>query len=171
MRHIKLGIISDTHGQVAQTRQAVEIFRGQGVSVIIHCGDIGGEAVIRLFQGIETHFVLGNTDGDEPRLRFLATETGNTLHGWFGSLESAGKKIAFLHGHQGEVFDMELKSGRWDLICYGHTHCPAFFQQGHTLLVNPGAFKRVETPRVAVMTLPDMTLESFAVYNTTSATL
>ena len=159
----KLGIISDTHGCVLETQAAIDIFRRQDVSIVIHCGDIGSEDIVRLFRGIETHFVMGNTDADKDRLRRVATENGNTLHGWTGSLELDGKKICFMHGHRNDDFENEVESGYWDLICYGHTHFPAFHEKGGTLLVNPGAFQRVTVPRIAVITLPEMTLESFAV--------
>ena len=41
-----LGIISDTHGNVARTRSAVAAFRKNGVQEVLHCGDIGTTAVI-----------------------------------------------------------------------------------------------------------------------------
>jgi putative phosphoesterase len=159
----KLGIISDTHGLVNETILAVQLFRKHDVQTVIHCGDIGNSAVVQAFQGIETHFVLGNTDGESEILRQAIEESGNHFHGWFGSLELLGKRIAFLHGHQSEKFDQELANGNWDLICYGHTHVAALQTHGATLLLNPGAFKRVFRPTVALVTLPALTVERFDV--------
>jgi putative phosphoesterase len=156
---IKLGVISDTHGELIATTEAVRLFRERGVSVIVHCGDIGGEAVVEAFRGIETHFVYGNTDGEAEFLRDAARRTGNRLHGWFGSLELDGKQIFFLHGHQNVRFDDETESGKWDLICYGHTHIPSLQMFRETILLNPGAFKRVATPTVAIVSLPEMDVE------------
>jgi len=157
----KLGIISDTHGLLNETVLAVKLFRKSGVQVVIHCGDIGSSAVVKAFQGLETHFVFGNVDGNSETLRLAIEETGNHCHGWFGSLEQSGKRIAFLHGHQSERFDQELKGGNWDLLCYGHTHIAALQMQGSTLLLNPGAFERVFRPTIATVTLPDLTVERF----------
>jgi putative phosphoesterase len=157
----KLGVLSDTHGEQTGTMEAVRLFREQGVSVIIHCGDIGNEEVIEAFRGIETHFVFGNTDGEAEYLREAARRTGNRLHGWFGSLEFSGKRIFFLHGHQAVRLEEELESGNWDLVCYGHTHIPSLQLYGETLLLNPGAFKRVAAQTVAVVTFPDMNVERF----------
>lgn len=159
----KLGVISDTHGSVLDTLRAVEIFRQQGVSVVIHCGDIGGTDIVRAFRGLETHFVYGNTDGESDLLREEAEATGGTLHGWSGSLEIEGKRIFFTHGHRGKTFREALDSGCWDLICYGHTHHSDLRMHGETLLLNPGAFQRVRTPQVAVVTLPEMTVQTFDV--------
>ena len=160
----KLGIISDTHGLVNETALAVRLLRGHDVQTIIHCGDIGGDAVVKAFQGIETHFVWGNMDGESEHMQRAIEETGNHLHGWFGSMERAGKRIAFLHGHQTDRLEQDASSGHWDLLCYGHTHVAAWQTQGLTIMLNPGAFKRVFRPTIAIVTLPDLTVERFDVY-------
>jgi len=157
----KLGIISDTHGRLNETVRALQLFREQDVQTIIHCGDIGENAVVQAFQRTATHFVLGNMDNDGESLRLTVEATGNYFHGWFGSIELSGKRIAFLHGHESEKFEQELESGHWDLLCYGHTHVATLQRHGSTWLLNPGAFIRVSRPTVAVVTLPDLTVESF----------
>lgn len=163
----KLGVISDTHGQILETREAVAIFRAQGVEKIIHCGDIGGVGIVELFEGIETHFVLGNTDGDSRMLREAVSASGGVMHGWFGTLQWGDRNIFFLHGHQSRRFNEALDAEQYDLICYGHTHQPAFHvhgARGTTLLLNPGAFQRVRTPQIAIVELqPEINVESFAV--------
>ena len=159
----KIGVISDTHGLLNETALAVRLFREQDVETVIHCGDIGGSAVVRAFQGLETHFVLGNMDSDCETLRLAAEETGNTLHGWFGSMERSGKQIAFLHGHRSSQFEQELENGNWDLICFGHTHVASLQMHGSTLLLNPGAFTRVFRPTIAIVRLADLTVERFDV--------
>jgi putative phosphoesterase len=159
----KLGVISDTHGLLNETIRAVQLFREHEVRAVIHCGDIGGSNIVRAFQGIETHFVFGNMDGENEELWFAAEETGNRFHGSFGSLELSGTRIAFLHGHESDKFTRELESGNWDLFCFGHTHVASLQMHGSTLLLNPGAFKRVFRPTVAIVTLPDLTVERFDV--------
>jgi len=161
----KLGVISDTHGLLNETVRAVQLFREHDVQTVVHCGDIGSSAVVRAFQGIETHFVLGNMDGgsmdgERETLQLAAEETGNHFHGWFGSIELSGKRIAFSHGHLPQ-FEEELESGNWDLLCFGHTHVASLQIHGSTLLLNPGAFTRVFRPTIAIVTLPDMTVERF----------
>ena len=159
----KLGVISDTHGLLNETVLAVQLFREHDVPTVVHCGDIGGIAVVLAFQGIETHFVLGNMDGEGDALRLAIEETGNRLHGSFGSIERSGKRIAFLHGHQSQKFEQEIESGNWDLLCFGHTHVASLQMHGSTLLLNPGAFERVFRPTVAIVTLADLSIERFDV--------
>jgi len=157
----KLGVISDTHGCLNETILAVQCFREHDVQTVIHCGDIGGIAVVRAFQGLATHFVFGNVDDEAEELWFAAAETGNRFHGSFGSIELAGKCIAFLHGHDFAKFEQESASGHWDLLCFGHTHVASLQMHGSTMLLNPGAFKRVFRPTIAVVTLPDLNVERF----------
>src|SRR5438067_2299698 len=64
-----LGIVSDTHGHVEHTRQAVRMLESLEVHEVIHCGDIGSSDIVPLFAAWPTHFVLGNVDYDEPPLR------------------------------------------------------------------------------------------------------
>jgi len=161
MHTSKLGVISDTHGFLDETIRAIQLFRDHSVQTVIHCGDIGSSEVVRVFQGLETHFVFGNVDGENEVLRSAAEETGNYFYGWFGSIERSGRRIAFMHGHQSPQFEQELASGNWDLLCYGHTHVASFQRHGSTLLLNPGAFKQVPRPTIAIVTLPDMTVEPF----------
>lgn len=165
---VRLGVLSDTHGDLAGTRRAIELFRNRGVSAVIHCGDIGGTAIVRAFQGLETHFIFGNMDGEDERLRLAAEETGNVVHGWFGSLELGGKKIFFLHGHHFQRLDRAIRCGDWNLVCFGHTHQATLEQYGETVVLNPGAFQRVATPRIAVVTLPELAVESIDVRRSAS---
>lgn len=158
---LRLGVLSDTHGALFLTQAAVQLFQRMDVDTIIHCGDIGGTEIIRAFRGLDAHFVYGNTDGENPLLSIAADEAGCVLHGWFGSLERAGKNIFFLHGHQETRFQEEIRSEHWDLICFGHTHQATFQQYGSTRLLNPGALQRVATPRVAIVTLPEIEVQSY----------
>ena len=46
---MRVGIISDTHGQVDFTRPAVRMFESLDVERVFHCGDIGSPEVVELF--------------------------------------------------------------------------------------------------------------------------
>ena len=39
---MRIGVISDTHGQVANTLAAVRMLESLEVQAVLHCGDIGG---------------------------------------------------------------------------------------------------------------------------------
>ena len=57
---------------------AVQILNGQGVEVLIHCGDVGPE-IVPLLGGMTAHFVCGNIDSLDA-LRNAIRETAHTLH-------------------------------------------------------------------------------------------
>ena len=66
---MRLGIVSDTHGQVLFARNAVRMLESLDVDLVIHCGDIGSPEVVALFSDWPTHFVFGNVDLETQRLR------------------------------------------------------------------------------------------------------
>ena len=58
-----IGVISDTHGHIVNTRRAVRMFESMQVQQVLHCGDIGSPEIPPLFDAWPTHYVLGNVDG------------------------------------------------------------------------------------------------------------
>ena len=149
---MKIGVISDTHGEVGLTRQAVDIFDALQVDLILHCGDVGFE-VVSLLSGRQVHFVAGNMD-DPDELRAAIVEPAHTLHDQLGTLEIEGCRVAFLHGHDVKLLHHTIYSGHWDLVCHGHTHAFSNRREGSTLVLNPGALSRTRSPSIAVVELP-----------------
>ena len=43
---MKVGLLSESHGSVQRTALAAAVLKAQGCDVIIHCGDLGTEAVL-----------------------------------------------------------------------------------------------------------------------------
>jgi putative phosphoesterase len=151
---MRLGIISDTHGQVDLTRQAVRMFESLDVDAVLHCGDIGTPEIVDLFAAWPSHFVFGNCDEDQAALRAAIEAAGQTCHGEFGTLELAGVPVALLHSHDRRRFRACCDSGDYRLVCYGHTHVAAIDRRGETLIVNPGAIYRATPHSVAIVELP-----------------
>jgi predicted phosphodiesterase len=52
-----VGILSDSHGRHERTARAVELLTTQGTEALIHCGDVGGEAVLEALAGRRAWFV------------------------------------------------------------------------------------------------------------------
>lgn len=152
-----LGVVSDSHGQMAPTRAAVRMLESFAPEVVVHCGDIGSTEVIELFAPWPTHFVFGNVDGDDRHLRSAIAAAGQTCHGRFGSLELAGRRIALLHSDDAKRFRETIHSGDYDLVCYGHTHHAEHHLEGNTLVLNPGAIFRATPHSIAVVDLVTMT--------------
>src|SRR5476651_2222234 len=132
-----LGVVSDTHGQLSYTREAVRMLEEFEPAAVIHCGDIGSVEVVRQFTQWPTHFVLGNVDENAAELEAAIHEAGLVYHGPFGSLKPGGRRIAFLHGDDSRRLKQEIASGAWDLVCSGHTHQRDQRREGPTLVLNP----------------------------------
>ena len=150
-----LGVISDTHGHLEMTERAVKAMKDNGVEQVIHCGDVGGAAVVQLFQSLSAHFVAGNCD-NAMTLQMAVEGAGHRFHGRVGELEMQGRKIAFLHGDSYLAMTHLLAEEEWDLIAHGHTHLAQCQAEGKTLILNPGALTRCEQPSIALVRLPEL---------------
>jgi putative phosphoesterase len=103
----------------------------EGVSVILHAGDVGGDDVLdELALIAPVHAVYGNTDlpGD-PRLSAELV--------W----QAGGLRIHVSHGHElGSPTPAALaKRYAEDVLVYGHTHVARVERVKKRLVVNPGA--------------------------------
>lgn len=148
--------MSDTHGHVSHALKAAQVFETFEVEAVLHCGDIGSTEIPPLMESWPTHYVLGNVDRQEERLAAAIETAGGILHGRFGSLTAAGRKISFLHGDDVTRLNAEIESGAWDILCYGHTHHANQYRKGKTLVLNPGALRRTRSPSIAVVHLEPM---------------
>ena len=122
-----IGLISDTHGMVrAGVHSALA-----GVELILHAGDVGGDAVLDELELIAPVIaVFGNTD--------VTTNTRLTA-----AIDRVigGLSIHVSHGHEvGSPTPARLLE-RYpaDVIVYGHTHQQLVTRADARLVVNPGA--------------------------------
>lgn len=153
---MRIGVVSDTHGQETFTRDAVRMLAALDVEVVLHCGDIGSTAVVGMFAEWPTHFVFGNVDNDALRLRSAIETAGQKCHDRFGRLQLAGRKIALLHGDDSARLRQTIEAGTWDLVCHGHTHVARNERRGPTLVLNPGAVYRANPHSIAYVDLKTM---------------
>ena len=118
---MRIGILSDTHGDMHGTARAVRLFESLEVDLLIHCGDLGSFEVLSLLSRWPVHFVLGNVDrGISPADG--AVPAGHVCHDRFGSLTLEGKSIALLHGDDESRLRGAIVGRQWDMVCHGHTH-------------------------------------------------
>lgn len=151
---MRIGVVSDTHGHVANTRHAIRMLQSLEVETVLHCGDIGMPEIVEHFAPWPAHFVFGNCDDDRAALRAAIAAAGQACHEEFGDFELAGVKVALLHSHDRERFRSTIHSGRWQLVCYGHTHVASIDKHGETTVLNPGAIYRANPHSIAVVELP-----------------
>jgi putative phosphoesterase len=146
-----VGIFSDTHGHAKETAAALAVLRGAGAEFYIHCGDVGGEAILDLMAGLPLAFVFGNTDMDREELAKYAGKLGLGCHDEFADLTLDGKRIAVTHGDNGRIIQQIVSGKQHQYLLHGHTHVARDQTIGGLRYINPGAVHR--TPRPSVATL------------------
>jgi len=151
---MQIAVVSDTHGHVEYTRQAIRVLETLEIDAVLHCGDIGSPAIVPLFAPWPAHFVFGNVD--EDGLRWTIEQSGQTCHGRFGAVELGGRSIAFLHSDDTARLVETIDSQQIDHVCYGHTHRAEHHRQDRTLVLNPGALYRATPHSFAVVDLSSM---------------
>jgi hypothetical protein len=119
-----VGVISDTHGLLRP--EVLKAF--EGVSLIIHAGDVGTPAVIdRLKTIAPVVAVRGNTDRDGWANKLPLTEV----------VEIGGVLLYVLHDLS--RLDLNPVVSGISAVIHGHTHEPAIENKNKVFFINPGS--------------------------------
>ncbi len=163
---MRLGLISDTHGNIQRTVMAEGLLAAENVSAVIHCGDIGSEAILismaGVFEpkGVPIHAVLGNVDLFVPGLEDFPKVSGVNILGRFGDISITRKRIAIIHGDDDRKLNDARRSGDYDYILKGHSHQREDYRENNgARVINPGALHNTSTPSCAVLDIEKDTLK------------
>ena len=146
-----LGIVSDTHDNLAAVRAAVELLRRRNLTRIVHCGDITSIDTLECFKGLPLSFVFGNMDSDTAALSAKAYELGFEDIGTELSFEFKEKTFFVYHGTDRKLLKQVVDSGRYDYVLTGHTHLATDKRSGATRLINPGALSSAKQYSFAIL--------------------
>ncbi len=136
---MKIGLLSDTHDDLKNVQAAVALFAREGITTLLHCGDVCGPAVVELLADLDVTFAQGNMDRVPALGMAVETLHGRSRLALFHHLLLDGFPIALLHGHEeGRLQDL-IRSGRYAYIFHGHTHRRTDRRFGRTRVINPGA--------------------------------
>lgn len=132
---MQIGIISDTHDDMASIKKAVDILNKRDVSRVIHAGDIISPFTFEIFRNFKGDFtgIFGNNDGDRLLLK---EKSGNNIHNQPLMLNIDRKRIIVVH--EPYIVNELAESGHFDIVIYGHTHKPDVRKVKDTLVINPG---------------------------------
>lgn len=136
-----VGVMSDTHDNIEQTKKAVARFNREGVEHVLHAGDFVSPFMIDTLKELKAPLtgVYGNNDGDRgPLEKKSAAIPGLKIAGTFARVELGGMRAGLLHGTDRELVEALAECGSLDLLVYGHTHRPDVRKVGSLLVVNPG---------------------------------
>jgi uncharacterized protein len=148
-----LGIISDTHDELARTQMAIQLLRNEGAEALIHCGDLASPPIVAACALLPCWFVFGNHDADTvPALEEAAVESGAVCLGWSGIVELGGKLIAVAHGHM--TYDIRhVLAFRPHYLLSGHSHIASDRPEGLVRRINPGSLHDADQFSVALLDL------------------
>lgn len=143
-----IGVISDTHDNLAGLQKAIKIFKERDVEMLVHCGDWVSPFTLEFFdeemKGLEipVKSVVGNNPGDTKRTLMSNTKMRNPIE-WPKTVttefEIDGKKAIIYHGDDYALLDALINCQKYDIIFTGHTHAPRNEIVGKTLVLNPGS--------------------------------
>lgn len=136
---MKVGIISDTHDDAGNLAAALGVLRSEGVTKILHCGDLCGPDIIRMLSGFDVRIAGGNMDRQVGLEQAAEEMLGPGRLTWLHEFTLDGYPAAMLHGDNDEVLDSLIASGEYAYVFHGHTHRRRDQMVGRTRVINPGA--------------------------------
>ena len=134
-----IGIISDTHENVAAIERAVAMLKQSSLTHVLHLGDIISPPVLPHFEGLPMRFIFGNNDGERAGLQAKANELGFGEIGDELELQIEEKRVYAYHGTRPKILKAAIDSQQYDFVLYGHSHERRDEQIGRTRVINPGA--------------------------------
>ena len=162
---MKAGIISDTHDNTINVSKVIDIFSRHKVSYIFHAGDITLPLTAGAFSniaGAKFISVFGNCDIHKNELKEKIESFGGQI-GSFYTGQINGKRIFMTHTLNN--LPEQAKSGKYDIIIYGHTHKPDIRRIGSTLIINPGKAGGNEESCVVIMDFDRVTCKTINLNN------
>ena len=134
---MKIGVVSDTHNNLANVRDIVALFNQAGVERVVHTGDITQAKTLDALAGLEAplYGVYGNNDVERDALQAAARRHGFVFQDPPLTLVWAERRIVVVHDPRDlpERPDQEAA-----LALHGHTHMRRCERLGDALVFNPG---------------------------------
>lgn len=136
---MKIGILSDTHDDVRNLKAALEMLRAEGVTSVLHCGDVCGPEMVRALTSFDVWFAQGNMDRQLRLAQAIGETFGAGRLAWLQKPPLDGYTVAMIHGDNDEVLGNLISSGQYVYVFHGHTHRRRDQTVGRTRVINPGA--------------------------------
>lgn len=137
---MKIGVLSDSHGEAEGLERAAKLLNEIGADVLIHLGDDSADAKALEKHRIKVIKVPGVFEPayEDPSIPNRLIEQ---FEGW---------KVLITHTSTSHPNDLEddlkpeelIEKHEVDVVLYGHTHIPKIDIKGGILLLNPGHLKK-----------------------------
>jgi putative phosphoesterase len=136
---MKIGVVSDTHNNIANVKKIISIFNDEFVDYVIHTGDITNKKTLEQFSTLRARFlgVLGNNDREELGLLERSEELGFQFVYPPSTIRLENRQIAIFH--EPELIENYIKkNSSVDLVLHGHTHRYREEEFNGVKIFNPG---------------------------------
>lgn len=104
---MRIGVISDSHDDIINVRQAIKIFNRYDVDYVIHAGDYIFPGIVLEFKNLNKNIklvgVFGNNDGEKFGLVKSFITIGGNLMGDFGELRIDDEIFRIYHGTNEDI--------------------------------------------------------------------
>ncbi|HAK51117.1 MAG TPA: hypothetical protein DCM54_04320 [Gammaproteobacteria bacterium] len=134
---MRIGIVSDTHNNLENCRQIVDLFNEARVESVIHTGDITQSKTIDVFSELQMPMVgvFGNNDVERESLNVAMDRHGFSFIDPPLTLEWFSRRLVVVHD---PLQLQELDTAEYDVVIHGHTHRQIIEYRGEKLTFNPG---------------------------------
>lgn len=156
---MKIGIISDSHDDMAMIERAVSELNARDVGKVLHAGDFVAPFTIERLDRLNADIIgiFGNNDGD----RILLNERfGGRIHNQPHTLSLGEPPMRIVMVHEPKTVEALAKSGLYDVVIYGHTHIPDIKKIGSALVINPGKLARIHKGKTTFAVLDTESMEA-----------
>jgi putative phosphoesterase len=163
---MRIGIVSDTHGDANRLSHALKIFSHHQVQAIVHCGDVGSIRCLRLLANAapNVYVVAGNTDRHVDELADEAESLGINFAAEAVHVPlDDGKALVATHGHDENLLGELIADRQFHYVCHGHSHMIRDEGVNGVRVINPGALHRAKVHTVAVLDTVSGVLEHIVV--------
>jgi len=132
---MRIGVVSDTHNNLANVRKIVEILNAAGVERVVHTGDVTQAKTLRALAELEVPLVgvYGNND-ERGALAEVARDAGFEMVEPPLELAWSGRRILVVH----DPLDVDRWWSGHHVVLHGHDHRRRIERNHQRLIFNPG---------------------------------
>jgi len=132
---MRIGVVSDTHNNLANVRRIVELLNAARVERVVHTGDVTQAKTLRALAQLSVPLVgvFGNNDERGPLVE-VAREAGFEMVEPPLELDWSGRRILVVH----DPLDVERWWSGHDVVLHGHDHRRRIDRDEARLVFNPG---------------------------------
>jgi putative phosphoesterase len=140
---MRIGVVSDTHNNLANVARIVELLNGADVERVVHTGDITQAKTLEVLARLKAPLqgVYGNNDLERDALESAAARFDIALSDPPLELSWAERRLLVVHDPRDFEHSLPAaqRSGNApDLVLHGHDHRYRLEQRVETVVFNPG---------------------------------